>query len=183
MTPPDDKTSVERLLPGVRAGDKQDVDGLFVLAYDELRRLAHRLRRGEDPLTTTALVHEVYLKMMPGAIPANDRAHFKLLIARAMRQLLIDEARSRRTVKRGGDKNAISLDPSALPVPVPDMIDLEEALRELERADPRRAAVVECRFFGGLDVEETAVALGVSTATVKRDWRLARAWLAQALQS
>jgi RNA polymerase sigma factor (TIGR02999 family) len=176
--------TTEELLRGARAGDKEATDALFALAYDELRRIARRVRGDRnETLSTTALVHEAYLKLLPSAVPANDAAHFKLLIARAMREVLIDSARRRHAGKRGGEDVAVTLDEDlqAAPLRAAQLLDLHTALEDLERVDPRRAAVVECRFFGGLDVEETAAALGLSTATVKRDWRVARAWLAQAM--
>lgn len=176
--------STERLLTGAREGDKESLDALFALAYDELRRIAKRVRgdRGQT-LSTTAIVHEAYLKLLPSKIPANDAAHFKLLIARAMREVLIDAARRRSAGKRGGGDLAVTLDEAIqlAPLNTAQVIDLSEALDELSRVDPRRASVVECRFFGGLDIDETAAALGLSTATVKRDWRVARAWLQHAL--
>jgi RNA polymerase sigma factor (TIGR02999 family) len=168
----------------IRGGDKTALDGLFTLAYEELRRMARRVRRrGEDSLTTTALVHEAYLKLVPAGVPANDAAHFKLLIGRAMRQVLIDAARRRTTDKRGGGDLAVTLgdEVAARPLDAERLLALNAALEELERMDPRRASVVECRFFGGLDVDETAAALNLSSATVKRDWRVARAWLARAI--
>jgi RNA polymerase sigma-70 factor, ECF subfamily len=128
-------------------------------------------------------VHEAYLRLLPGRVPANDAAHFKLLIARAMREVLIDGARRRHAQKRGGEDIAVTLDHElqATPLKSAQLLDLHNALEELQKADSRRAAVVECRFFGGLDVDETAAALNLSTATVKRDWRVARAWLVQAM--
>jgi len=176
--------TTEELLRGAREGDKESLDALFALAYDELRRIARRVRDGRnETLSTTALVHEAYLKLLPSSLPANDAAHFKLLIARAMREVLIDGARRRHAGKRGGDDVAVTLDDDlqAVPLKAAELLELHAALEDLERVDPRRAAVVECRFFGGLDVEETAAALDLSTATVKRDWRVARAWLAQAI--
>lgn len=171
------------LLRRARDGDKAALDALFALAYDTLRGMARRVRGGrDDTLTTTALVHEAYLKLVPASLPANDVAHFRLLIARAMREVLIDAARRRHADKRGGSDLRISLDEGfAAPAHSADILQLHEALQQLEVMDRRRAAVVECRFFGGMDVEETAAALDVSTATVKRDWRVARAWLAQAV--
>lgn len=156
------------------------MDTLFTLAYDSLRGMARRVRGGrDDTLTTTALIHEAYLKLVPSIPPADDAVHFRLLVARVMREVLIDAAR-RRTDKRGGKDLRITLDEDpAAPGQSADLLQLHEALQQLERVDQRRAAVVECRFFGGMDVEETAAALAVSTATVKRDWRVARAWLAQ----
>ena len=176
--------ATEDLLRGARGGDKQSLDSLFTLAYDELRRIARRVRGDHaQTLSTTALVHEAYLKLLPSGIPANDAAHFKLLIARAMREVLIDAARRRQAGKRGGGDLAVTLDDDiqAMPLKAAQLLDLHDALEELNRVDPRRAAVVECRFFGGLDIDETAAALGLSTATVKRDWRVARAWLAHSL--
>ena len=107
------------------------------------------------------------------------------MIARAMREVLIDAARRRQTGKRGKGEMAVTLDDDvqAMPLETAQLLDLHEALDELSRVDPRRAAVVECRFFGGLDIDETAAALSLSTATVKRDWRVARAWLAHTLKS
>ena len=174
----------ESLLRGARAGDRAAIDKLFVLAYEELRRLARRVRNDRyATLSTTALVHEAYLKLRPSSVGANDAAHFKLLIARAMREVLIDAARRKQADKRGGGDLAITLDETlqAAPLKAAELIELHEALDELNRVDPRRAAVVECRFFGGLDIDETAAALGLSAPTVKRDWRVARAWLAHAL--
>lgn len=176
--------TTEVLLRGAREGDKESLDALFALAYDELRRIARRVRGDRfDTLSTTALVHEAYLKLLPSNVPANDAAHFKLLIARAMREVLIDAARRRQAGKRGGGEVAVTLDDElqSKPLEAGRLIELHEALEELDRVDPRRASVVECRFFGGLDIDETAAALGLSTATVKRDWRVARAWLAQAI--
>lgn len=174
----------EQQLAGARQGDRESLDALFAFAYDELRQIAKRVggNRG-DTLSTTALVHEAYLKLLPAKIPANDAAHFKLLIARAMREVLIDAARRRVAGKRGGGDLAITLDDEMQesPLGAAQVLDLHDALEELARVDPRRASVVECRFFGGLDIDETAAALGLSTATVKRDWRVARAWLAHAL--
>ena len=176
--------TTEALLRGARDGEKAALDTLFSLAYDELRRIAKRMRGDHaQTLSTTALVHEAYLRLLPGKVPANDAAHFKLLIARAMREVLIDGARRRHAQKRGGQDFAVTLDDEiqATPLESVQLLELHEALEELEKVDRRRAAVVECRFFGGLDVDETAAALDLSSATVKRDWRVARAWLAQAL--
>lgn len=180
-------TEIVELLRGARDGDRDAIDGLFQLAYDELHRLAQQVRRGhaQRNVDTTTLVHEAYLKLLPSTgLPANDRAHFKRLMARAMRQVLIDAARRRLAAKRGGGEITITFDEKlqgGTPMRAAEFLDLARALEELGRVDERRAAVVECRFFGGLDVEETALALGISSATVKRDWRVARAWLAQAI--
>lgn len=179
-------TDTEGLLRGARAGDKEALDALFTLAYEELRRIARKVRGDRNAtLSTTALVHEAYLKLIPSSLPANDAAHFKLLIARAMREVLIDAARRRTATKRGGGDLAVTLDETlqASPLKAAELLELHEALEELSRLDPRRASVVECRFFGGLDIDETAEALNLSTATVKRDWRVARAWLAHTLSN
>jgi RNA polymerase sigma factor (TIGR02999 family) len=174
----------QELLRGAREGDKESLDALFTLAYNELRRIAHAVRQGRDQtLSTTAIVHEAYLKLLPSGVSANDAVHFKRLIARAMREVLVDAARRTGAQKRGGGELNITLDEDVQSIALKSaaLLDLEEALTELERVDKRRAAVVECRFFGGLDIDETAAALDLSTATVKRDWRIARAWLAQAI--
>lgn len=174
------------LIRAARAGDRAAVDRLFSLAYGELRHLAHVVRRkgAGQTLNTTALVHEAYLKLRPDqGLAIEDRAHFTYIVARAMRQVVVDAARRKAADKRGGGEAAVTLDESLSPAPVraEQLIQLEEALRELEQIDARRAQIVECRFFGGLTVEETGEALGISPATVKRDWRVARAWLAQAI--
>jgi RNA polymerase sigma factor (TIGR02999 family) len=177
--------TTQELLRGAREGDKESLDALFTLAYQELRRIAHAVRQGRDQtLSTTAIVHEAYLKLLPSGVPANDAVHFKRLIARAMRDVLVDAARRSGAQKRGGDNISVTLDDEvqAIAVKSAELLELEEALRQLEAVDKRRAAVVECRFFGGLSVEETAAALELSTATVNRDWRIARAWLAQSLR-
>jgi len=175
-----------QLIRAARDGDREAVDRLFSLAYGELHRLARvvRSRGASQTLNTTALVHEAYLKLRPEqGLTVEDRAHFTYIVARAMRQVVVDAARRKAADKRGGGNAPVTLDESlrAAPVRAEQLIRLEDALRELEQVDPRRARIVECRFFGGLTVEETAVALGVSTPTIKRDWRVARAWLAQAI--
>src|SRR5215210_7813062 len=138
------KTSTEELLHDARAGNREATDALFALAYDELRRIARRVRGGRnETLSTTALVHEAYLKLLPSTVPANDAAHFKLLIARAMREVLIDGARRRHAQKRGGQDVAVTLDEDlqAAPLKAVQLLELHSALEDLERVDPRRAAV------------------------------------------
>ncbi|MDH3269904.1 MAG: ECF-type sigma factor [Gemmatimonadota bacterium] len=174
------------LIRAARDGDRSAVDELFALAYDELRSLAQliRARGAGETLNTTALVHEAYLKLQPErGLDLQDKAHFTRIVARAMRQVLIDAARRRVAEKRGGGMTDVTLDEAlgSATLRDQDLVQLDDALQELEGLDPRRASIVECRFFGGLTVEETAVALGVSAPTVKRDWRVARAWLARAL--
>ena len=171
--------------------DRRAPDLLFSATYEELRRLASSVRR-DDPgatLSPTALVNEAWLKLAgsPG-LGAASRLHFKRIAARAMRQVLVEAARRRTAHKRGGpDAVLVTFDDAssaaAAPVAGPDeLLALDAALGALARLAPRQAAMVEYRFFGGLDVAETAVLLGVSEATVLRDWRAARAWLARELR-
>lgn len=178
--------SVTELLHAVRAGDEQAHEAVYERTYEALRRLAHGVRRGRagDTLNTTALVHEAYLKLLPSPeAPWEDRAHFLRVAARAMRQVLVDAARHRTRLKRGGAARAVTFDDALHEPPLDDrdLLALDGALGALERLDARAARVVECRFFAGLTVEETADALGLSAPTVKRDWRAARAWLAREL--
>jgi RNA polymerase sigma factor (TIGR02999 family) len=156
---------------------------LFVLVYDELRQIAHRQRRGgggPPTLNTTALVHEAYLKLSPTSdIGALTRAHFLSLAARAMRQVLVDHARSRAAIKRGGEISFTDdEDASAAPAgEVVDMLALDDALKALTTLDPRAGRVVEWHVFGGLSIEEIAELQGVVMRTTYRDWRRARAFL------
>lgn len=159
------------------------VDEVLSLVYDELRQVArHQLRgeRSDHTLQPTALVHEAYLKLSRlDRIEWSSRAQFFAIAAQAMRRILVDHALGRRTAKRGGGRPPLSLD-EAVAVSAEDgeqILALHEALSDLERVEPRLGRVVECRYFAGLSVEETAAALGISTATVKRDWSVARAWL------
>ncbi len=164
------------------------LDGLFSATYEELRRLAASVGRGDPSATLnpTALVNEAYLKLataLPGE-PAS-RLHFKRIAARAMRQVLTDAARRRTALKRGGDRAFVTFD-EALDggeTRPEEVLALDEALARLGTLQPRQALMVEVRFFGGLDLAETAALLGVSESTVARDWRAARAWLARALRS
>jgi len=159
------------------------VEQLFPLIYDDLRAMAHRQLQREQPgqtLVTTALVHEAYLKLTDSTlVAARGRAYFFAAAARAMRQILIDNARRHARLKRdpGDHGPQLAVDQFAV-----DMMDLHEALEQLAQRTPRAARVVEYRFFGGLTVEETGQALGVSPRTVKNDWALARAWLYRALE-
>ncbi len=163
-----------------------EIDALFGAAYEELRRLAASVRRRDPSLTLnpTALVHEAWLKLAdapPAALAS--RLHFKRVAARAMRQVLVDAARRRHAGKRGGGLVRVTFDEALDGTAAgTDVLALDEALREFERVSPRQAAVVEHRFFGGLEAPEIATLLGVSEATVLRDWRAARAWLATALR-
>jgi RNA polymerase sigma factor (TIGR02999 family) len=181
---------VSALLASASAGEREAFDRLFHLVYDELRRLARQVRRGRasDTLSTTALVHEAYLRLLPSrGLAWEGRSHFMAVAARAMRQVLVRAAERHATAKRGGGQVDLSLDESAhRPLQVDAaMVDptrllaLDSAVSQLEAFSPRQARVVECRFFAGLSVEETAQALAISEPTVKRDWSAARAWLAR----
>lgn len=171
------------LLAAYRDGDRQALDRLMPAMYDDLRSLAQRYMRresGASTLQATALVHEVYLRLMADSDLAwQNRAHFCAIAANAMRQILVERARARHAVKRGGSRVRVTLtDPlDAGAPPSIDLLALDEALDRLSAVDARQAKIVELRFFGGLTVEETAEALDVSPATVKRGWEVARAWL------
>ena len=162
---------------------------LFPLVYEELRRVASRQLAREAPghtLRTTALVHEAWIRLVDGSrIGAQGRAYFFGAAARAMRQVLVDHARRRSADKRGGGRQAVTLEADSVSVDAfaAELIDLDRALDQLARLNPRHARVVECRFFAGLDVDETAAVLDVSPRTVKSDWAFARAWLRRALQA
>ena len=183
------RTRVTQLLTDPLDGNAAAVDELFALLYNELREIAHRQRRrwqGDDTLQTTALVHEAFLKLVDqDRIAAESRAHFLGVAARAMRHILCNYARDQRAQKRGGgiahvvlhEASAAAGSSNVPPEPMGVLVALDEALRRLERVDPRQSKVVECRFFGGLTIEETAGALDVSPRTVKRDWAMAQAWL------
>jgi len=170
--------------PGLR---RETLDEMFSVAYEELRRLAASVRRDEPgtTLSPTALVNEAWLKLAssPGVQPAS-RLHFKRIAARAMRQVLIEAARRRKADKRGGGALAVTFDDGLQESTTCDdeLLALDEALGQLARLEPRQAEMVESRFFGGLDVSETAQLLHVSEATILRDWRAARAWLARELR-
>jgi RNA polymerase sigma factor (TIGR02999 family) len=165
------------------AGARETLDALFSLAYEELRRLAASVRRNDAAATIspTTLVNEAWLKLASSpAAAATSPLHFKRIAARAMRQVLVDVARRRTADKRGGpDAVAVTFDEGTYAATGSnDLLALNAALDDLARLNPRQAQMVESRFFGGLDVSETAELLGVSEATVLRDWRAARAWLA-----
>jgi RNA polymerase sigma factor (TIGR02999 family) len=183
-----DSHDITTLLKSASAGDRGAFDQLYRITYEELRRLARIVRsgRGVETINTTALVHEAYIKLAGSKKPDwVDRVHFLRIAARAMRQVLIDAAQKRMAQKRGGKAVAVEFDErihSSLVDPE-TLLALEEALKQLESVDPRQAQVVECRFFAGLTIEETALALGVSDSSVKRDWRTARAWLGHTLKS
>lgn len=167
--------------------DRRALDAVFSEAYEELRRLASTVRRG-DPRATispTALVNEAWLKLADSPqVARTSRLHFKRIAARAMRQVLIEAARRRQAGKRGGGVALVTFDDSMgeSVAAADEVLALDEALEELAVLSPRQAMMVEARFFGGLELKETAELLDVSEATITRDWRSARAWLANALQ-
>jgi len=167
--------------------DESGVDQLFSMTYEELRRLANRVRR-DDPsetLSPTALVNEAYIKLADSLrlVPAS-RLHFKRIAARAMRQVLIEAARRRKAHKRGGAQALVTFDESldASVTRSDELLALDDALQDLARMHPRQAQMVEYRFFGGLDLTETAELLQVSESTLLRDWRAAKAWLSHELR-
>jgi RNA polymerase sigma factor (TIGR02999 family) len=171
---------------GPFAGDRGALDRLFAATYEELRRLAAIVRQGDAAatLTPTALVHEAWLKLADSlSIAPTSRLHFKRIAARAMRQVLIEAARKRRADKRGGAAAMVTFDEDAgYPATTADeLLLLHSALDDLARVNARQALMIESRFFGGLDVAETAQLLKVSEATVLRDWRAAKAWLSSEL--
>ena len=182
------KTEITALLQAHAAGDTQALGQLMPRVYDQLRRIArNRLRqeRVRHTLAATELVHEAFLKLVPvERIDWRNRAHFYAIAARAMRNVLIDHAVRRRAAKRGGGVTALSLEEADAVTEhsLDDLIALSQALERLEQMNPRHAQVVECRFFGGLSLDETAAVLDMSAATVSRDWTFARAWLYRELE-
>jgi len=173
---------ISQLLEQSRNGNKEALDELMPIVYEELRRLARHYMRNEragHTLQTTALVNEAYVRLVSYKMDWQSRAHFFAIAAQAMRRILIERARKHRSAKRGGDAQRISLDDAATVSPerLEEMLAVENALTTLEELDPRRGRIVELRFYGGLNVEETAHVLGISSPTVKREWRAAKAWL------
>lgn len=176
--------NLTELLIEWREGDKTALDKLTPLVYDELRRIAHRYARRErngHTLQTTALVNEAYLRLAGTKnIEWQNRAHFFAVTAQVMRNVLIDHARRRLYAKRGGQAQQVPIDDVPLEMSeqrADELVVLDEALSDLANLDPRKARVVELRYFGGLSLEETAEVLGISLMTVRRDWRAAKAWL------
>ena len=181
---------VTGLLLAWRQGDAAALDRLVPLVYDDLRRVARRHLRREPPghaLQPTALVHEVYLRLVDvDRMTLESRTHFLAVSARLMRQILVDHARRQRADKRGGGATVISLDEvaaAAAQTPSVDVLALDEALDALSSFDARQCRVVELRFFAGLNIPEAADALGVSTATIEREWAMAKAWLHRRLSA
>jgi RNA polymerase sigma-70 factor, ECF subfamily len=179
---------ITRLLRAWSDGDQQALERLTPLVYRELHHVAHRYllreRKGRT-LQTTALVNEVYMRLVDAAnVRWEDRTHFFAVSARIMRRILVDTARERAAIKRGGSPARLNLDeaPDIAVRQGREILLLEDALEALAKMDPRKAEMIELRFYGGLSVEETAAFLGVSPQTVLRDWKLARAWLLSEMQ-
>jgi len=184
---------ITELLARWKEGDEQALEALVPLVYRELQEIARRYLRRERPghtLQSAALVHEAYLRLVDqGPVPTRDHAHFVAVAARLMRQILVDHARSRAAAKRGAH---LRVDLEAIPdgseareasgAGATDLVALDEALEELSRLDERQGRIVELRYFGGMTNEETALVLGVSPATVKREWSVAKAWLSRQLR-
>ena len=187
MTP--SPKSITQLLIEWRDGDEKALDKLMPLVYEELNRLAHRYMRRERPghsFQTNDLVNEAYLRLIDHkGMRWQNRAHFYAVAAQAMRRILVDRARSRASVKRGGRMQLVELEHASLTPEkqAADLVALDDALKDLAALDPRKARVVEMRYFGGMSVDETAEALDVSSVTVMRDWSTAKAWLLRALSS
>jgi RNA polymerase sigma-70 factor (ECF subfamily) len=181
--------SVTQLLIEWRDGDETALDRLIPLVYNEMRRLARyymRRERREHTLQTSALINEAYIRLVDHkGMRWQNRAHFYAVAAQAMRRILVDHARSRNYTKRGGGVRMVELDEAATVAQeqAAEMIALDEALNDLTAIDPRQGKIVELRYFGGMSVEETAEALGVSSVTVMRDWRAAKAWLLRSLSA
>ena len=183
------KAETTRILRDLSGGNRNALDQLMPIVYRELRRLASHYLRNERPdhtLQATALVHEAFLRLIDQtSVHWQDRAHFIGISAHLMREILINHAIAHKRLKRGGGQYKVSIDQAIAwqnEADV-DLIVLNDALNELAGIDPRQSEIVELRFFGGLSVEETAEALNLSTATVKREWRLAKAWLYSRIKS
>lgn len=187
--------TVSRLLAELRVGNRDALNELLPLVYDELHRLAHQQRRHWDDsntLNSTALVHEAYLRLADQTQPQwSSHPHFLAVAATAMRQILLDYARRKHALKRDGNRDKVPLHMIEGSLPAEEelsssgpeaIVALDEALNRLEKHDPRQSRIVECRFFGGMSIEDTAKALDVSAATVKRGWTMAQAWLYRDLQ-
>jgi len=178
---------ITQLLQSWNQGDQDAIDKLVPLVYDELHRLAQRYMADERPshtLQTTALVNEAYVRLVDSAHASwEGRTHFFGVCAQVMRRILVDWARSRQALKRGGDVPALDLDEAlaAAKQPGTDLVAMDDALKALAAIDPRKGQMVELRFFGGLNVKETAEVLKVSPETVHRDWKLAKSWLRREL--
>lgn len=181
-----DRVEVTRLLVAWRGGDGAALDSLIPIVYRQLRDIAHRHLRREHSVRTlqpTELVHEVYMRLVEADIEWQGKAHFFAVAGRLMRRMLVDESRKRARLKRGGERPLRLDDLDHLPAfAAPErMLELDHALGQLEAFDERKARVIEARIFAGLTIQETAKVLDISTATVERELRLARSWLAREL--
>jgi RNA polymerase sigma factor (TIGR02999 family) len=181
--------SVHVLLSRWNAGDQKALEHLVPLVYNELHAMAHYYLRGErsdHTLQTTALIHEAYLRLaQQGPFPTENRSHFVAIAATLMRQILVDYARNHRADKRGADctiRLEDNIDPVLNNEKEVDVVLLDDALTQLARRDSQQSLIVELRFFAGMTVEETAAVMGISAATVKRDWSMARAWLSRQMK-
>lgn len=180
----DSPHEISQLLHAWSDGNREALDALLPLVYDELRRQAHRFLRRErqnHTLQTTALIHEAYLKLIEqNRVNWQNRAHFFAISANLMRRILVNYAKAKHRVKRGGDAENLPLDETILIVSDKrelDLLALDEALTRLAKMDERQAQIVELRYFSGLSIEETAEVLDISPVTVKRDWKMTKAWL------
>jgi RNA polymerase sigma factor (TIGR02999 family) len=183
LVPVTSTDNLTELLRDWRQGDRTALERLMPVVYDEIRRIAHRYmdrERQGHTLQTTALVHEAYLRLLGQQhVEWDSRSHFFAVVAQVMRHVLIDHARRRLYLKRGGDAQTVPIDDATLMSTerAGEIVALDEALKSLAQVDPRKARVVELRYFGGFSLEETAAVLEVSLMTVRRDWQAARAWL------
>jgi len=173
---------VSALLAKWQAGDEQALEALLPVVYKELRRLAHRYlqkERRDHTLQSTALVHEAYLRLVKqGGARFENRNHFFAICAQLMRQILVEYARAHRAAKRDGGRSiTFNEEIAVFKNRAVDLVELDDALNDLAKLDPQQSRIVELRFFGGLSIDETARVLGISPATVKRDWATAKAWL------
>jgi len=186
---------VNRLLQELRAGNREAFAELLPLVYGELHQIAGRQRQqwqGEDTLNTTALVHEAYFRLVDKSAPQwQSYPHFLAVASTAIRQILLDYAKRKHSIKRGGHLQRVPLDEIDPELNIPGKVDdarsaaliaLDDSLRRLEQNDPRQSRIVECRFFGGMTIQDTATALGIAPATVMRGWVSAKAWLYRDLQ-
>ena len=179
---------VTLLLQELSSGNREAMDRLLALVYDQLRTMAHQQRlrwQGEETLNTTALVHEAYMRLAGGAqLDLESRKHFLRVAAQAMRYILLDHAKAKKAQKRGGHQQRVDFDEALVITEkeADELIAIDEALTRLQQVNVRQSDVIECRFFAGLTIEETATVLGHSSATIKRDWQRARAWLLREIQ-
>jgi RNA polymerase sigma factor (TIGR02999 family) len=184
---PAETAEITRLLQAWRGGDQAALERLSPLVYGELRKIAHGYMRNEREgatLQATALVHEAYLRLVDAnTVDWHDRVHFYAVSAQLMRRILVDAARARVRAKRGGQAPKLNLEeiPDLSAGRSAELVAVDDALNDLAKLDPRKASVIELRFFGGLSVEETAEVLKISPQSVMRDWRLARSWLMREL--